>query len=663
MESDGKEQKIYEFADFRLIPGEGLLLHNGEPVALQPKTFAVLALLVEHHGHLVEKSEILDLVWADSFVEEGSLSKSIWFVRQALGDTSKERFIQTIPRRGYRFVAPVSVLNESTPFSAERKLISTGYRLPVRNSENGAVEEPASQRESDSPTPYDTLPGPDIWAIPSVRGGMFGRIVLFFAVITLLGVALATYVYYPWKPSSGVRSIAILPFRPISPATRDELYEIGIPDELINRLSASEGLMIRSLTSVRRYTDLELDARAIGLEQRVDYVLAAHYQLADGKIRITGQLIDVATGQIEERYSFEKEAADVFQAQSTVAAEFKVRLASRFGIEGMSPPLRSGTTNEEAYKLYLLAMNFGQQRLTQDMQKAAQLFEEAVALDPNYARAWAAKAVNHRYLASYPGANVHEQYRRSMEAVEKALAIDPNLAEAHSALCHNKNRYEYDATGAENACRRAVDLDPNSADVQKMYANFLYSRGRFGEAIDAAKKAIDLQPLDYDNHQTLGFALYFSQLHEEEEAQWRRLIELNPNHALLYDRIARALELQGKNREALDYVIRKLRLVKADETSVQNLETAYSTLGWRGVTLERIKLVKGGASAGPFQIACLYASIGERDKAFEYLEKAYSERSPMIAVIQVEPQLASLRDDYRYAALIKKVAQGVNDHH
>ena len=316
-------------------------------------------------------------------------------------------------------------------------------------------------------------------------------------------------------------------------------------------------------------------------------------------------------------------------------------------------PAANGASNEEANRRYLLAQNFIEQRGLENGRKALEQIERAVALDPNFARAWATKAYIHRYIGY--GAGAHEQYLKTKEAVEKALAIDPNLSEAYSVLCFNKSRYEYDFTGAESACRRAVELDPNSPLAHKLYGNFLYTRGRFDESFAEIKKAMDLQPVSYDNQQTYALALYFARRYDEEEALWRQLHELNPDHIPIVTWLTRSLQQQGREREAFEYLIKKLTMDKADDESIERFKFAYRTSGWRGVALERIKIAVAKPDPDWFEIACLYSTIDDKDKAFENLEKAYQQRSNKIAVLQVEPQLDLLRDDARYADLIRRV--------
>jgi Tfp pilus assembly protein PilF len=242
-----------------------------------------------------------------------------------------------------------------------------------------------------------------------------------------------------------------------------------------------------------------------------------------------------------------------------------------------------------------------------------------------------------------------------MDAIGKALAIDPNLAEAYSALCQNKNRYEYDADGAETACRRALELDPNSPVAHKTYSNFLYTRGRFSEAIDEIQAAMMLQPVSYRNQQMYALTLYFAGRFGEAENQFKRLLELNPNHTYIHGRLVIVLQEEGKESEAFEYLIKKLTLDKADNAMIERIQAAYRESGWNGVLAERIKSSDAPRDVSYFQLACMYAQLGDKDNAFDNLEKAYKQHSFQIAVLRVEPQLDSLRSDPRFADLLRRV--------
>ena len=650
---------IYEFGDFRLVPGEGLLLHKGEPVPLSLKNFSTLVLLVEKNGHLVSKSELLDTVWADAFVEEAALSRCIWSIRHALGDNSKESFIRTVPRRGYRFVSPVTVLNAPADILSEPPTtVSTGYRLPIlAELDEDAGHDPA-QRFAANAESGSAATSRDSATSKVPRRKLFSS---FGFVGGLILVALVTtvtaYFYFGLVEISVLdsKSVAVLPFKAVNANDRDEFFELGVADALVHRLGASKKLVVRPFAATRRYTDAEKDPVDAGRELRVNYVVDATYQRNAGKIRVSARMIDVASGIVESTYRTEANESSAFGLQELIAEDIGKALLVRLTGGSATAIAWRGTDNEDAYRHYLQGMNLSEERGVQNVQKALEHLQQAVALDPNYATAWAGVAHLHRDMVGHSDADAKEHYEKSMEAVAKALAIDPNLADAYSARCANKNRYEYDHEGAEVDCKRAIELDPSSPLARTVYGNFLYTRGRFDEAIAEVKAAISLQPVSYRNQQVLGLALHFARRYPEAEAQFKRLLELNPNHSYIHGRLVKILEEQGRYDEAFEYQIDKLTLDKVDPSIIARFKNAYAEAGWRGVVMERIRMEESAPNRRAFSLACLNARIGNRERAFQYLEQAYSERSFLMPTLRVDPQLDPIRDDPRFSDLIRRV--------
>jgi TolB-like protein/tetratricopeptide (TPR) repeat protein len=502
----------------------------------------------------------------------------------------------------------------------------------------------------------------DAGAVASpARRKIAARVALPIALSLVVGlIGLRPYFYKAGSapPVGDKKSIAVLPLKPISAANRDEIYEIGIADSLINRLSSAGGLVVRPLSATRKYADINQDSIAAGREQQVDYVLASNYQLAGGKIRVTSELLNVASGEIVETYkSGEKDTGNVFATQDQIAVEVGNLLLTRFNFKQNNPTKKRGTDNEEAYRLYLQGVYFNDKRFPQDGLKAVEFFEQAVRLDPNYARAWAGVAFSHRSLSDI-GADVdiHEQHRISMEAVKKALELDPNLSEAYNALCMNKLNYEYDVSGAESACRRAIELDPNSPLAHNTYARLLFSSQsrRFDEAITEIKTAIDLDPTSLYHQIVYMVALTFARRYDEAAQQLERLAERNPQRAVGYYWIVGGVAFQGKQSEDFERLTRFQKLSNVDEATVRIFETAYQTAGWQGVLREQSKW-SHQFNPSKYFTACIYAQAGDKDKALEYLEKTYQRREHWMAYLQVDPRFDSLRGDPRFPALLRRL--------
>lgn len=478
------------------------------------------------------------------------------------------------------------------------------------------------------------------------------------AAVLIGAIALGYYFLSANKSAAGVgdkKSIAVLPLKPIGAATRDELYEVGIADSLIHRLGSMKGFVVRPLSATRKYADVNQDPLAAGREQQADYVLASNYQMAGGKIRVTSQLFNVASGQIEETYKSEKDAGDVFAMQDAIAGEVGSILLARFATTSASPAAKRGTMNEEAYRLYLQAMYLYDKRSLADVRKAVELLDQAIRLDPNYASAWAGKAQAHRSIANFGrDINTHEEYRKSVEAINKALALDANLADAYSALCQSKFWTEYDFAGAEPACQRAIELNPDSSQAHRTYSLFLMGSGRSDEAIAEIKTAIDLEPTSLFNQRLLGNCLLNARRYEEAVAQFKRVIAMNKDFGTAYQWLSVTLGLQGKDSEAFEALMNYLAFQKRDEETMRAFQTAFQKSGWQGVMRERVNRFEKGNEIY-FHGAAHNALIGNKDQAFEHLEKSFRRREWGIHLLQVDPRLDSLRGDPRFNELVRRV--------
>lgn len=645
------KKEIYEFGNFRLDVDEHTIERvDGDVLGTLPdKTFLALVFLLRQRGHLITKDELLQHVWPDTVVEENNLEQRIHYLRQFLGKSeSGEKLIETVRGHGYRFVGRVNVVEVSGTWLPET------LRLPDedkhRETGNGDHAETNGSLLTVERATDNKKPG------ASFRSSRKVVIACCAAGAVVIAVVVGYFGFVRTGSAGTPRSIVVLPVAPIN-AERDDLYDIGIAESLINRVSSSEGLTVRPLSSVRDYAGQKIDPIAVGNEQKVDYVLASNYQIANGRIKITGQLYNVASGKVEDTFRSEQDVANVFAAQDAIAAEFGNQLITRFGAKPGGPLAKRGTVNAEAYRLYQQAMYLMNKHGRGDAQKALDSLEQAVTLDPGFARAWAAKAT-----AIWPVGIFSEKgevYRKSMEATNKALALDPNLSEAHSALCDNKLFYEYDFAGAESACKHAVQLDPNSSRAHLAYGWFLRTRpGRHEEALAELRAAIELEPISYINKLRYAESLYLARRYDEAAVEFQRLIELEPiNNVGPYNFLITTLEAQGKETEAFEWFIRLLKArYKDDQAIVPRYQGVYQTSGWRGVLIERATDPHSGlGNSNGFYIACLYARAGEKDKAFEHLERSFQEHVGSMSLLQIQPELDSIRDDPRYADLVKRL--------
>jgi DNA-binding winged helix-turn-helix (wHTH) protein/TolB-like protein/Tfp pilus assembly protein PilF len=690
---------IYEFEQFRLDFSEKTLRNGGGLIPIAPKVFDMLCVLVENAGHLIEKDELMQKLWQDRFVEESNLTFSIKMLRKALGDdASKPTYIETVPKRGYRFIAEVRLLEvakvegaNGSRGGAERKTslsanssatslpVSPPPRLRVSSSQKGAVVALADWRrqadgneavEQVSPliTPDEsTENNTGLELIPPKVGSHSKHLpkhrlpLAALAAILIGAIAFGHYFFYSGKTTSrvsGKKSIAVLPLVPINSANRDEIYEVGIADSLIQKLRSMKGFVVRPLSAIRKYAGVEQDALAAGREQRVGFVMTSTYQLADGKIRVTVQIVNVANGEVEETYTCEKDAANVFTMQDAIANDIGNKLLTLFATTASSPAGKLGTTSEEAYRLYLQGMYLYDKRTPPDAQKAVELLEQAIQIDPNYAQAWAAKAHVHRSLGNF-SSDTHEEYRKSIEAINRAFELDENLTDAHSALCENKFFYERDFVGAALECQRAIELDPNSSLAHQIYSRNLMVIGQFDESIAEIKTAIDLEPTSLFSQRNFGIAFYYARRYVEAVSQFKRVTEMDPNFEATYPWLVNSLKLLGNDAEAFDWFMKWQAVRGTDDETARIFRMAFQKSGWQGVERERVKKFDESKLRTYFMEACMAAQAGNHDKALEYLESSYRRREWGMAYLRIEPSLDVLRGEPRFDDILRRVDENL----
>jgi TolB-like protein len=438
----------------------------------------------------------------------------------------------------------------------------------------------------------------------------------------------------------------ILPAASVNTSERNELFDVGITESLINTLASADGLIVRPLSSVREYAGANVDPVQAGREQKADYVMAPNYQVAGGKIKVTSQLFNVASGKIEETFQSQQEITDVFAAQDAIAMAFSRQLMTLFAVSATHAAKTRGTHNEDAYREYVQGMYLLDKRIA----GALEHFEKAVALDPTYAQAWAGKALTHAQLAL---SRNDEHASKAVEAINNALSINPELSEAYSALCHTRLHFDWDKSGAEAACTRAIELDPTSAVARQKYSTLLSALGRADEGLAQTKIAMESEPASYVNQIFYANDLYYARRFEEAIDQYRVVIALKPDRVATYNWFIRALEAQGREVEAFEVFIASLAVEGRTDEFIQRFRSIYETAGYKGVLLERLNTIDRDNA---FRKAGIYARLGDKDKAFAMLEESYRERAWHMSVLfPLEPQLDPIRSDPRFHDLLSRV--------
>ena len=359
---------------------------------------------------------------------------------------------------------------------------------------------------------------------------------------------------------------------------------------------------------------------------------------------------------VEEVFKDDEDASKDFAVQDAVAANIGQALLKRLGREPNNLTAKRYTTNEEAYRLYLLGTALADGRTKNGVIKAIEHFEQAISLDPNYALAYAGLA-NAQTAAAINGGNPTEQYLKAKAAIEKALAIDDNVAEAHSYLAEIKLNYEWDFAGAEREHKRAIELNPNSAAAHRMYALLLSFSGKPDEAIAEIKTAIDLEPASVLSHQLFAKILYYARLYDESIAEGKRAVEMDANFPNIYGQIIGSYRKKGDDDQAFEWFIRDRTRNKDKPEDIQSWRKIYAESGWRGISERQIELAKEAEKQGkdtPVGLARQYAKIEDRENTLAYLEMAYAKRNWGMILVKTDPIFDFLRSDPRFVDLLKR---------
>lgn len=658
---------IYEFGEFRLSPTENILEKAGDPIPLKPKAFAALVHLVENHGKLVEKGDLLDRVWNGAFVEEASVSKCIWEIRAALSDDTKgSRFIQTVPKRGYRFVAEVNIADEDDQ-PEEAAIVSAQRPVELLASNEAAP----LLLESDPPRPDEdesvVIEVPRVKLIPAAPKSRRSHLPAYLAAGVLLALAAAAFVYFSYlrpAPSSqtSIATLAILPLKPVVADNRDQALEFAIVDALILKISEAKNLNVKRLFAVRKFTDLDTDPVAAGRELEVNYVLSSTYQIFNGRIRVTSQLVNVETGHADQTFRAETDSGNVFSVQDVVSGEISSGLFAKFGTPSNNSNPKRATDNEKAYTLYNEAVYLMDKYNRTDAVKAMDLLDQAVGMDPDYAAAWAAKAQAYCLFAHMGGGPPTDLFTRAEPNLEKALVIDQDNAVALTIRGMINRDYYWNLPAAYRDLDRAIALDPDSTLAHRILAGAYYQDGRFAEALAEGKKAVDLNPTGRWDKWFLADYEAAAGLPDEGIAGLLHLTEIEPKFQPTYYSLWRLYLVNGKPDKAFEYFIKNKHIWEAKPQEIEHFQKTYAKSGWKGVMRAELDLMLSydkpdEYSTRKMYIAELAAQLGDTDLAFKYLDEAAKFRVLQFSNVKVDPLLEPIRSDPRYAQLLSTARQ------
>ena len=640
--------------EFDLRSGE--LRKHGIRIKLQEQPCQILALLLEHRGEMVSRDELQRRLWpSDTFVDfDHSLNTAVMRLREALTDSSENpRFIETLPRRGYRFVAPVDVswapANETA--SAQTGEITTS---PSVLAKDGSMLPPLL---------------PVLSATPSNRSDRVQRPVVLSATMVLIGIVLAGALGARYlresaavnPPPEQITSLVVLPLENLS-ADKDQAYFAdGMTDELIAHLAKIRSLRVISRTSSMEYKGTHKPLSQIARDLNVDAVVEGTVVRSGDRVRITAELVQVATDRHLWAETYESQLGDILALQSHVASAIVNEIRIKLTPEDQQRLASSRPVSTESYENYLKGRYYWNKRSQEGLTKAINYFQVAIEKDPQYALAYAGLADCYSIIGSAIVGTVStaEVAPKARTAALKSLELDNTLAEAHTSLATVRFNYDWDWNAAASGFRRAVELNPSYATAYQRNSLYLMSMGRITESIAEMNRAHDLDPLSTSMNFSLGWRLYMAREYDQAIEQLRNTIDMDPDFVLPHLVLGQAYE----QKKAYDQAITELRrAAEISQNSPPTLAALARTYAVSGRTAEARKLLdqlmeqSKKQYVSPFYVAIVYAGLGESDQALDWLEKAYKDRSNAIVFAKVDPQLDTLRTTPRFQSLLHRLA-------
>ncbi len=619
---------FYEFGPFRLDLGERHLRREREIIPLTPKAFDTLLMLVQNSERAMEKDELLKSIWPDTVVEENNLTQNISALRKVLGEgPDGQPYIETIPKWGYRFVARVR---------------------HVRRDAEGANEAEAS------------LPAPPPAGERALTPGF--RLARALAVALLL-VGLVAAASYHWltrsssaaKHGLAVHSLVVLPLENLSGDPSQEYFVDGMTDALTTDLAQISALRVISRTSAMQYRNKRKPLREIARELNVDAVVEGSVVRSGDQVRISAQLIEAATDRHLWAHSYARNLTNIVALQGEVAQAIAREVRLKLTPQEQAQLTRAHPVDPQVYEAYLKGRYFLDKRTEAAVKKSVEYFEEAIKKDPAFALAYAGLADSYLRLGYRGVLAPKEAYPKSNAAAMKALELDDTLAWAHAILATSRFQYNWDWSGAGQEFKRAMELNPNS--VPDWYSAYLNLIGRWEESLALGKRSRELDPLSLPVNTTVATYINMRR-YDQAFQQLQKALEMEPNYALGRFRLGVVYYLQGQSSEAIAEFQKAISLSDRSPFILARLGLVYAASGHRGEATRIINELKGLSKrryVSPYYIAMVYVGLGEKDRAFEWLERAFQERGGELFLLRVDPLLDPLRSDPRFDDLVRRM--------
>jgi TolB-like protein/DNA-binding winged helix-turn-helix (wHTH) protein/Flp pilus assembly protein TadD len=639
---------VVRFGTYEVSLQSGEVRKAGLRIRVQQQPMKLLEILLERPGEVITREELRSRVWTDeSFGDfDQAVNIAIAKLRSALGDSAENpRFIETLPKRGYRFIADVSVVDADArpkrPEPTDGDSTATGARDEEGNSNN---------REKPQ--------GPGLAVAPTRRLWPTLRIIIAFALVLSFSMLAIRLLRSRGHASADIRSLAVLPLENLSADASQSYFADGMTDELITDLAQISALRVISRTSVMVYKGARKPLPQIARELNVDAVVEGTVLRSGDQVRITAQLIEASTDKHLWSQSYEGELRDTLALQNTVARAIADQIRINVTPQEQAALKNVKVVDPQAYESYLKGRYFWNKRTADGLKVALAYFNQAVEEDPKYAQAYSGLADTYALLGDWQYAVMtpKEAFPKAKSAAIKALELDSALGEAHNSLAFVLDGFDWDFDSAGKEFRRAIELNPGYATAHHWYAWHLSLLGRYDEAITEMRKAENLDPLSLIINADLAELLVLAHSYDESIQQSRKTIEMDPNFALAHNQLAQAYLEKHMYADAVAELQKAVQLSGGSPTSIANLARAYVLSSKKSEAEKLLSDLKKRSNPGysnASEIAMIYASLGDTDQAMSWLEKGFEERfNPGVLL---RPGFDPLRSDSRFQNLVHRI--------
>ena len=652
------QERLLLFGQYVLDTARGCLLHAGRQVHLRPQAYRALKFLAENRGRLISKDELIEEVWEGRAVTDDSLVQCLRDVRHALSDNAAQ-ILRTERGRGYIF-DPIGD-SQTTAWTEQVDVI----RVVVQEDEakqlaRDKIEapQPANALTNDSaiaPAPTKLFPSPATSAsAPATRTRYLTASLIAFALIAAVVVGIAIFRRVTAR-GAPITSVAVLPFVNASGDAQLDYVSDGLSESLIDRLSQIPGLKVIARSSSFKYKGEQADPREVAKALGVETVVVGRVVQRGQDLEVRAELVDAPEGTQIWGEQYSRRADDIQTMQEQIARAITEKLRLRLSGEQEQRLTRRATGNSQAYQFYLNGLFHFRRGGLADTKKAFDYFNQAVAMDPDFAVAWAGLAQTHLTFAGNSWLEPKEANAKAKTAAERALKLDDTLADAHVAMALVK-QHEWDWVGADREFRRAIELNPSEVSAHDRYTDYLSCMARHGEALAENKRAQELDPLKSSLRRREAWTLHLARRSREALQMMQQLIKLEPPTVGAHDQLAWIYEGNGMYAEAVAERQKAIDMIGETTGGLCYLGGALAGAGRKAeaqAILEKLKTTKDYVS--PEELAGFYAMLGDKESAFAQLEKAYAAHDLQLQVLKIDLRLDSLRSDPRFQDLVRRV--------